>query len=222
MAKNTMEFQKLEFNKLSRPDMVSRSSAFYDQIKKRRTVRDFSSEKIPIDIVINAIKSASMAPSGANKQPWHFVIVEDLKTKKEIRTAAEKEEKAFYEHRASDEWLEDLKPLGTNYKKEFLETAPYLIVVFKVNYDLENKMRRRNYYVSESVGIASGILLTALHHSGLATLTHTPSPMGFLERILNRPKNEKAVLLIPVGYASSKAKVPFIKKKDFNSVCTIV
>ena len=217
-----MKFEKLLFKKLSKSEMLLRSKAFYNKIKRRRTVRDFSSEKVPIEVVVNAIKSASTAPSGANKQPWHFVVVADSKTKKQIRAAAEKEEKAFYDYRASQEWLDDLKPLGTNYKKQFLETAPYLIVVFKKNYEIKNKKQKKNYYVNESVGIASGILLSALHHSGLATLTHTPSPMGFLEKILGRPSNEKAVLLIPVGYACSAAKVPCIEKKDFASVCTIL
>ena len=216
-----MKFEKLLFKKLSKSEMLLRSKAFYNEIKRRRTVRDFSSEKVPIEVVVNAIKSASTAPSGANKQPWHFAVVADAKTKKQIRAAAEKEEKAFYDYRASQEWLDDLKPLGTNYKKQFLETAPYLIVVFKKNYEIKNKKQKKNYYVNESVGIASGILLSALHHSGLATLTHTPSPMGFLEKILGRPTNEKAVLLIPVGYASGAAKVPCIEKKDFSSVCTI-
>ena len=216
-----MKFEKLLFKKLPKSEMLLRSKAFYNEIKKRRTVRDFSSEKVPIEVVVNAIKSASTAPSGANKQPWHFAVVADVETKKQIRVAAEKEEKAFYDYRASQEWLDDLKPLGTNYKKQILETAPYLIVVFKKNYDIKNKKQKKNYYVNESVGIASGILLSALHHSGLATLTHTPSPMGFLEKILGRPSNEKAVLLIPAGYASGAAKVPRIEKKDFSSVCTI-
>tara|TARA_B100000886_G_scaffold288168_1_gene213007 strand:- start:884 stop:1537 length:654 start_codon:yes stop_codon:yes gene_type:complete len=216
-----MKFEKLLFKKIPKSEMLLRSKAFYNEIKKRRTVRDFSSEKVPIEVVVNAIKSASTAPSGANKQPWHFAVVADVETKKKIRVAAEKEEKAFYDYRASQEWLDDLKPLGTNYKKQFLETAPYLIAVFKKNYDIKNKKQKKNYYVNESVGIASGILLSALHHSGLATLTHTPSPMGFLEKILGRPSNEKAVLLIPVGYASGTAKVPRIEKKDFRSVCTI-
>ncbi len=216
-----MKFEKLLFKKLPKSEMMLRSKNFHNEIKKRRTVRDFSTKKVPIEVIINAIKSASTAPSGANKQPWHFVVVGDAETKKKIRAAAEIEEKAFYDYRASQDWLEDLKPLGTNYKKQFLETAPYLVVVFKKNYDIKNKKQKKNYYVNESVGIASGILLSALHHSGLATLTHTPSPMGFLEKILDRPSNEKALLLIPVGYAASAAKVPLIEKKEFKSVCTI-
>ena len=222
MVANSMAFEKLDFKRLSEVDMVKRSQAFYEDIVKRRTVRDFSDENVPIEIIFNAIKSASSSPSGANKQPWYFVVVKDPKVKREIRKAAEKEEKEFYDHRAPDEWLEDLNQFGTDSKKPFLETAPYLIVVFKKNYDLEGDKREKNYYVNESVGIASGFLLTALHNSGLATLTHTPSPMGFLERILDRPKNERAILLIPVGYPARDAKVPQLVKKSFESICSTV
>ncbi len=217
-----MAFQKLDFNRLSESDMIFRSQSFYSDIVKRRTVRDFSSKEVPFEIIKNAVKSASSAPSGANKQPWHFVIVKDPKVKIKIRDAAEEEEKKFYEHRAPEEWLKDLNQFGTNWEKSFIETAPYLVVVFKINYDLDGEKRRKNYYVNESVGIASGFLLAALHQSGLATLTHTPSPMGFLEKILERPKNERAVLLIPVGYPAKDSRVPILKKKDMNSICTII
>ena len=217
-----MAFEKLKFKKVSNKHMLENSYAFYDSIIRRRTVRDFSDEGVPIEIIYNAIKSASSAPSGANKQPWHFVIVKDLSIKKHIRKAAEKEEREFYDHRAPDDWLEDLNQFGTNWEKPFLETAPYLIVVFKKNYDLEGEKRKKNYYVNESVGIASGFLLTALHQSGLVTLTHTPSPMGFLEKILNRPKNERAVLLIPVGFPYEDAVVPKLEKKSFEQICSIV
>ena len=217
-----MAFQKLDFNRLSESDMIFRSQSFYSNIVKRRTVRDFSSKEVPFEIIKNAVKSASSAPSGANKQPWHFVIVKDPKVKIKIRDAAEEEEKKFYEHRAPEEWLKDLNQFGTNWEKSFIETAPYLVVVFKINYDLDGEKRRKNYYVNESVGIASGFLLAALHQSGLATLTHTPSPMGFLEKILERPKNERAVLLIPVGYPAKDSRVPILKKKDMNSICTII
>ena len=217
-----MAFQKLDFNRLSESDMIFRSQSFYLDIVKRRTVRDFSSKEVPFEIIKNAVKSASSAPSGANKQPWHFVIVKDPKLKTKIRNAAEREEKKFYEHRAPEEWLKDLNQFGTNWEKSFIETAPYLVVVFKINYDLDGEKRRKNYYVNESVGIASGFLLAALHQSGLATLTHTPSPMGFLEKILERPKNERAVLLIPVGYPAKDSRVPILKKKDMNSICTII
>jgi len=217
-----MAFQKLDFNRLSESDMIFRSQSFYSDIVKRRTVRDFSSKEVPFEIIKNAVKSASSAPSGANKQPWHFVIVKDPKVKIKIRDAAEEEEKKFYEHRAPEEWLKDLNQFGTNWEKSFIETAPYLVVVFKINYDLDGEKRTKNYYVNESVGIASGFLLAALHQSGLATLTHTPSPMGFLEKILERPKNERAVLLIPVGYPAKDSRVPILKKKDMNSICTTI
>jgi len=185
-------------------------------------VRDFSNKPVPLKIIMNAVKAAASAPSGANKQPWHFVIVKDSAVKKEIRFAAEKEEKEFYEHRAPDTWLEDLNQFETDWHKPFLELAPYLIVVFKKNYDLDEQVKRKNYYVNESVGIASGFLLVALHNAGLATLTHTPSPMGFLEKILDRPENEKAVLLIPVGYPAEDATVPDLKKKSFEEISTII
>ena len=217
-----MTLKKLDYVFLSVGDMIEKSRSFLENIIQRRTVRDFSDKPVPIEIIQNAIKSASSAPSGANKQPWHFVIVKDPVVKKDIRIAAEKEEKEFYEHRAPDYWLEDLNQFGTDWHKPFLEIAPYLIVVFKQSYDLGKSGKRKNYYVNESVGIASGFLLTALHNAGLATLTHTPSPMGFLEKILKRPKNEKAVLLIPVGYPAENAKVPDLKKKSFQEVVTII
>ena len=217
-----MAFQKLQFNILPKTKMLSRSKSFLARVCLRRSVRDFSDKTVPIDLITNAIKAAASAPSGANKQPWHFVIVNDLLIKKDIRLAAEKEEKAFYSHRASEEWLKDLEPFETNWSKPFLEIAPSLIVVFKKIYDVEAKQRKKNYYVNESVGIACGILLTALHDSGLATLTHTPAPMGFLEEILNRPKNEKAFLLIPVGFPNTNAEVPRLSKKAFNKICDII
>jgi iodotyrosine deiodinase len=217
-----MTLKKLDYVFLSVGDMIEKSRSFLENIIQRRTVRDFSDKPVPIEIIQNAIKSASSAPSGANKQPWHFVIVKDPVVKKDIRIAAEKEEKEFYEHRAPDYWLEDLNQFGTDWHKPFLEIAPYLIVVFKQSYDLGKRGKQKNYYVNESVGIASGFLLTALHNAGLATLTHTPSPMGFLEKILKRPKNEKAVLLIPVGYPAENAKIPDLKKKSFQEVVTII
>ena len=217
-----MAFQKLQFNLLPKTKMLNHSKSFLTKISSRRSVRDFSEEAVPIEIITNAVKAAASAPSGANKQPWHFVVVNDPLIKKEIRIAAEKEEKAFYSYRASGEWLKDLEPFETNWSKPFLEVAPSLIVVFKKVYDVRKKQRKKNYYVNESVGIASGILLAALHHSGLATLTHTPAPMGFLEGILKRPKNEKAFLLIPVGFPSKDAEVPRLAKKSFNEVCDIL
>lgn len=217
-----MAFQKLIYNTLTESEIVEKSLLFLDEIILRRTVRDFSNKPVPLKIIMNAVKTAASAPSGANKQPWHFVIVKDSAVKKEIRFAAEKEEKEFYEHRAPDTWLEDLNQFETDWHKPFLEIAPYLIVVFKKNYDLDEQVKRKNYYVNESVGIASGFLLVALHNAGLATLTHTPSPMGFLEKILDRPENEKAVLLIPVGYPAEDATVPDLKKKSFEEISTII
>ena len=217
-----MSFKKLQFQKITFEEMDYNANNFLHKVSSRRSVRDFSKDNFPIEIIKNCIKSASTAPSGANKQPWHFVVVNDPFIKKEIRLAAEKEEKAFYDHRASDEWLKDLEPFKTNWSKPFLEIAPSLIVVFKKVYDIRKKQRKNNYYVNESVGIASGILLTALHHCGLAALTHTPAPMGFLEKILKRPENEKAFLLIPVGFPCKNAEVPRLTKKPFNEVCDIL
>jgi len=217
-----MALQKLQFNLLSEEEMLARSKSFLSNIKLRRSVRHFSDKLFSIDLIANAIKSASMAPSGANKQPWHFVVVRDLSIKKEIRSAAEKEERSFYDYRATDEWLKDLEPFETNWRKPFLEKAPYLIVVFKKQYDLNRDKRKKNYYVNESVGIAVGFLLSALHRSGLVALTHTPSPMGFLEKILKRPKNERAFMLIPVGYPIENVQVPKIKKKSFKKICNII
>lgn len=216
-----MPYKKINFSKISTDEMNLRSKSLLHQIQQRRSVRDFSSQNVPIEVIKNCIKTAASAPSGANKQPWHFSLVQDKKIKKEIRVAAESEEKQFYEHRASKEWLEDLNQFGTDWKKPFLETAPFLIIifsqVFEKNADGEN---RKNYYVNESVGIAAGFLLAALHNAGLATLTHTPSPMNFLTKILKRPDNERAYLLIPVGYPSKNAKVPIISKKPFSKIYT--
>ena len=217
-----MEFQKLEFKNQTEEEMVQRSKRFLAMIKSRRTVRDFSEKNIPEGIIENAVRVAATAPSGANKQPWHFVIVKDPAIKKKIRVAAEKEEKEFYEHRAPDSWLEDLNQFKTDWHKQFLEEAPALIVVFRQSYRDLGSTRKKNYYVNESVGIACGFLLAALHNAGLVTLTHTPSPMGFLEGILKRPKNEKAFLLIPVGYPAENAKVPGLIKKQYNEVTTIL
>ena len=222
MRFKNMAFQKLDHKPLPEAEMIHRSQSFLANILKRRTIRDFSDKPVPVDIITNAVKAASSAPSGANKHPWHFVIVKDLEIKKEIRIAAEKEEKAFYKHRATDDWLKDLNQFGTDWHKPFLEIAPYLIIVFKKHYDLEGEKKKKNYYVNESVGIAAGFLLIALHNAGLVTLTHTPSPMGFLEKILDRPKNEKAILLIPVGYPALDAEVPQLTKKSFGAVCNIL
>ncbi len=214
-----MPFQKLEFNEIPETEMLDRSANLLNAMKTRRSVRDFSSRPVSEEIIHNCIKTAVYAPSGANKQPWHFMIVKDPKIKKEIRIAAEAEEKEFYSHRATKEWLEDLNQFGTDWHKPFLETAPYLIVIFKEIIDKHGDESRKNYYVNESVGIAAGFLLTAIHNAGLASLTHTPSPMKFLQEILNRPENERAFLLIPVGYPADEAEVPVIDKKPFDEVC---
>jgi len=217
-----MKFQKLEFKNQTEEEIVRRSKRFLEMIKSRRTVRDFSERNIPVGVIETAVRAAASAPSGANKQPWHFVIVKDPAVKKKIRVAAEKEEKEFYEHRAPDSWLEDLNQFKTDWHKPFLEVAPALVVVFRQSYRDLGSTRRKNYYVNESVGIASGFLLAALHNAGLVTLTHTPSPMGFLEKILKRPKNEKAFLLIPVGYPAENAKVPDLIKKPYNEIATVL
>ncbi len=217
-----MEFQRLDFENHTPENMIKYSENFLKMIGSRRTVRDFSDKPIPMKTVENAVRVGASAPSGANKQPWHFVVVKDQSIKKKIRVAAEKEEKEFYEHRAPDYWLKDLNQFKTDWNKPFLENAPVLIAVFRQSYVDLGSTKKKNYYVSESVGISCGFLLAALHNAGLATLTHTPSPMGFLEKILNRPKNEKAFLLIPVGYPSEKAEVPCLQKKSFSEIATVL
>jgi nitroreductase len=204
-------------------EMVTRSQHFYTWMNSRRTVRDFSNKFIPETVIENIILSAATAPSGAHKQPWTFCVVKNPEVKQLIRIAAEKEEKESYETRMTDEWLKDLQPIGTDWHKPFLETAPYLIVVFKRSYELENNnYKHQNYYVTESCGIACGFLLTAIHDAGLVALTHTPSPMNFLAKILNRPANEKPFLLIPVGYAADECWVPDLKRKDISEICVWV
>ena len=216
-----MRFEKLQFNLLNKNEMVDKSKSLYLEALKRRSVREFSNKDIPLSVLKTLIKTAASAPSGANKQPWHFVIVKSKKLKKEIRIAAEKEERAFYNHRATKEWKKDLDPFNVTWEKPFLEDAPGLIVVFKKIYNLEGKKKSKNYYVSESVGIACGFLILAIHNAGFVCLPHTPSPMGFLEDILERPKNERAFLLIPVGYPAKDTLVPKITKKSFEETCTI-
>jgi iodotyrosine deiodinase len=213
----------LEFEHLSADEQRSRLAAFQRRILKRRTVRHYSSEPVSDDIIDNAIAVAGSAPSGANMQPWRFVVVRDPEVKRRIREAAEEEERAFYDRRAPGDWLSALAPLGTDWTKEFLETAPCLIVVFRVDYAIEpdgegGERHIKHYYASESVGIACGFLLAALHIAGLATLTHTPSPMGFLSSILERPRNEKPFLLIPVGFPAHDAVVPAITKKPLEEI----
>ena len=217
-----MCFKKLLFNRISQEEMARASSDFLSLMRYRRSVREFSDQDIPIEVIKNIVSAAAAAPSGANKEPWYFSIVSDPVVKHEIRIRAENEEKAFYTHKAPASWLEDLNKFGTDWHKEFLEVAPYLIIVFKQIYDLQNGEKYKNYYVNESVGIACGILLTAIHRAGLVALTHTPSPMGFLEKACKRPPNERAFLLIPVGYPDDNAKVPDLKKKQFSDYAEII
>ncbi|MUP47235.1 nitroreductase family protein [Gramella sp. BOM4] len=203
----------------SEEEMRRISSEFYLQMDSRRSVRHFSEKEVPEEVIKNLIKIAGTAPSGAHKQPWKFCAISNPELKSKIREAAEAEEKENYNGRMSDRWLKDLAPLATDAKKEFLEIAPWLIVVFKEVYELdENEEKHTNYYVNESVGIACGMLITAIHQAGLVTLTHTPSPMNFLADILNRPKNERAFLLLPVGYAAKDAMVPDLERKNLEEI----
>lgn len=217
-----MTLTKLKHKVVSEKDVISSSQHFLNEMRNRRSVRHFSDRPIPLEAIKNIVMTASSAPSGANKQPWKFIIIQDAEIKRKIRIAAEKEEKEFYTKRASEAWLKDLEVFETDEHKEFLETAPYLIVVFKILYENEIGLKRKHYYVNESVGIACGMLITAIHKAGLVTLTHTPSPMGFLHEILSRPKNEKPFLLLPVGYPAEEAKVPIISKKKFEEVAEIL
>jgi len=216
-------FRPLEWGpELSDDEMRERVDAFCALMQQRRTVRDFSPAPVPREVIEAAVRCAGSAPSGANRQPWHFAIVSDPILKHRIREAAEAEERAFYEGRASDEWLEALAPLGTDANKPFLETAPYLIVCFQQSSGLNpaTGQRWKNYYVQESSGIACGFLLTALHYAGLVTLTHTPSPMGFLRNLLGRPKNERAIMIVGVGRPAKNAQVPDISRKTFDEIAS--
>jgi len=216
-------FEPLVFVKKTTQEMEQAAQGFYKQIRKRRTVREFSERAVPREIIEQALKAAGTSPSGANMQPWHFVAVSDPVIKNKIRVAAEHEEKEFYAHRASEEWLKALEPLGTDEHKHFLVKAPWLIVIFlkKFSYDEQGK-RLKNYYTTESVGIASGFLLSALHFAGLATLTHTPSPMKFLSRVLGRPKDERAFMIVVTGYPAKDARVPKITKKPLEDIATFL
>jgi nitroreductase len=209
------------FRRRPADEVRARARSFRDEVRTRRSVRDFAPDPVPREVIEDCLLAAGSAPNGANRQPWHFVAVSDPELKGRIRRAAEAEERAFYEERAPDDWLEALAPLGTDARKPFLETAPWLIAIFAQSWsrDAEGE-RRKNYYVTESVGIATGILVTALHHAGLATLTHTPSPMGFLNRLLERPENERAFLLLVVGFPAPDARVPVIAKKSLSDIAT--
>lgn len=196
-------------------EMAERAAAFYQKMRQRRTVRDFSSRPVPQAVIEDCLRTAGTAPSGANLQPWHFVAVSDPNLKRQIRVAAEKEEREFYEHRAPAEWLAALARLGTDWRKPFLETAPWLIAIFSQPYGIQpDGSRMKHYYATESVGLATGLLIAALHHVGLASLTHTPSPMGFLNKLLNRPAHEKPFLLLVVGFPADDARVPDIARKS--------
>lgn len=222
MAKNP--FSPLSgYHEYSSEEMKRRAQNFYDLMRKRRTVREFSDRPVPKEVIENCLKTAGTAPNGANMQPWHFVVVSDPQLKRAIREGAEMEEREFYSRRATPEWLEALAPLGTDANKPFLETAPYLIAIFAQSYGIDTAGRRvTHYYVQESVGIATGLLITAIHNAGLVSLTHTPSPMGFLNTILNRPANERPFLILVVGYPAEDARVPDISKKSLAEIATFL
>jgi nitroreductase len=217
---NPSSFEHLPFRaeRFDESEMQERAKSFYNLMNRRRSIRRFSKEPVSLEMIRIAIHTASTAPSGANKQPWTFCVVGDAEIKKRIRAAAEEEEYRSYKERMSEQWLKDLEPLGTDHHKPFLEEAPYLIVVFKKPYELMDEQKIPNYYVNESVGIAVGVLICALQNLGLASLTHTPSPMNFLSEILDRPSNERPYLLIPVGYPHPESTVPHISRKPLSRV----
>jgi len=218
------KFVPLEFERIASAEQAKRAAEFYELMNRRRTIRDFSDADVPLEIIEAAIRTAGTAPSGAHMQPWQFVVVRDREVKKQIRVAAEKEEFDNYHGRMPPRWLKWLAPLGTDEHKPFLEIAPYLIVVFRVDFliDAETGETEPTYYSQESVGIAVGLLLAALHNAGLAALTHTPSPMKFLNQILNRPRNEKPFVLIPVGYPATDAQIPNIRRKRLDEIMKII
>ena len=203
---------------LTESEQLKASEDFYNHLNERRSIREFSDKAVDIKVIENIIKTASTAPSGAHKQPWTFCVISSKDLKAKIREAAEEEERQNYSGRMSERWLEDLEPFGTNWEKPFIDIAPYIIVVFKRAYEMIDGEKRNNYYVNESVGIACGMLISAIHNAGLCTLTHTPSPMNFLAKVLNRPENERAFLLMPVGYAANDAEVPDIERKTLDKI----
>lgn len=213
----------LAFERHPETEMRRRARDFHEKSRKRRSIRDFSDEAVPRDIIEQCLLAAGSAPSGANRQPWHFCVVSNPQVKCAIREGAEQEEREFYGQRAPDDWLQALAPLGTDENKPFLETAPYLIVIFAEKYGIDEQgNKHKNYYVPESVGIATGMLITALHHAGLATLTHTPSPMKFLNEILGRPEREKPTMILVVGYPSKDALVPDIRRKSLEEIASFI
>jgi len=211
-------FRPLEFTRFDTDAMRARADELCEELTTRRSVREFSDEAVPLEVIDRCIEIAGTAPSGAHQQPWTFVVVTDPDKKRAIREAAEEEERKNYAERMSEEWLQALAPLGTNEDKPFLETAPALIVVFRQAWGERDGLRRKNYYTQESVGIALGFLIAALHHAGLATLTHTPSPMGFLEELLDRPQNERAFVLLPVGFPAAGCVVPDLERKPLDEI----
>ena len=211
----------LDYREYPAEEVQRRSLEYYENMKRRRTVRDFSERHVPLEIIENCLRTADTAPNGANQHPWHFVVISDPEIKRQIREAAEKEEENFYKNRVTREWLEALAPLGTNEHKPFLETAPYLIAIFAKIYGIDEQGKRvKHYYVNESVGIATGLMISAIHQSGLVSLTHTPSPMRFLNNILRRPEQERPFLLLVVGYPEKNAKVPDIQRKTLPEIST--
>jgi iodotyrosine deiodinase len=212
------DFIPYEHVALNEEEQMRRAESFYQLCNRRRSIREFSSKPVPRSLLEMIVRTAGTAPSGANKQPWRFVVVTDPELKHKIRLAAEAEEKQSYEHRMPQEWLDDLAVLGTDWHKEFLDVAPALIVMFSIPFTTDVERSRKNYYVKESVGIAAGFLLAAIHNAGLVALTHTPSPMDFLQKILGRPENEKAFLLIPVGHPQEGTRVPDIHRKQLEEI----
>ncbi len=215
---NGFEFIPFKMDEYSPEEQLKRSEDFYQLMDKRRSVREFSDKPVDIKVIENCIKTASTAPSGAHKQPWTFCVVSSKELKEKIKEAAEKEEYENYHGRMSDRWLKDLEPFATDWHKDFITIAPYIIVVFKRAFEEIDGEKRNNYYVNESVGLATGFLLAALHNAGLVALTHTPSPMNFLTEVLERPKNERAFLLIPVGFPAQDAQVPKLARKTLSEV----
>ena len=211
----------VDYPRYPKAKMHERAHALWQQMNARRTVRDFSHQSVPREVIEECIRTAGTAPSGANQQPWHFAVVADPAIKRQIREAAEEEERAFYEHRAASEWLDALAHLGTDADKPFLETAPYLIVVFALVHHVDATGQKvKHYYPYESTGLATGMLITALHNVGLASLTHTPNPMKFLNQVLGRPSNERPFLILVTGYPAENVQVPDIKRRDLSEICT--
>lgn len=229
-ATSAYPFEPLRFQRLEPDEALRRSRAFLEAMRRRRSIRAFSPDPVPLELVENAVAAAATAPSGANQQPWKFVVVRDPALKRRMREEIEREERENYDHRFPPEWLEALAPLGTDWHKEFIETAPYVIVVFKEDYGLESaedehsapvERQVKHYYSGESVGIAVGFLIAGLHQAGLATLTHTPNPMGFLRDLLGRPRNEKPFVVLPVGYPAPECRVPVLRKKTLADVMMV-